>query len=479
MTTVFQSISDPSDLDAVRAAIAEGPRPERLVPLDMSRLVIDRQAVDRVSRTLRDLVPADIERPRVTVIVDRTRILRDGVDLKDLLVSELSERFELRLSPLGDEHHLFVDDRALADATEASTGSDAILTIGSGTVSDIGKVASANTGGTPLVTLQTAASVDGYTDNVSVVLKSGVKRTVPSRWPDAVLADLTTIATAPVELNTAGFGELLSLFTAPADWELAALCGLDDTFHETPRDLLFAFVDDPREWADGVDRGEIASVEQLTRALAIRGIGTGIAGTTACLSGVEHLVSHMLDMHAGARGLEVGKHGAQVGAASVVGATIWRVFSERLAAGAPAVSAPDLAEAEGAVRAAFGHLDGEGSLAAECWSDYSAKLRAVSERLGDIEGAIAGISAEQGLLQRLPDPEMLAQSLVLAGSPVDRGALEPWVDADVWTWAIRNCHMMRNRFTVIDLMQLLGWWDDAAVDEVLSRAAGIVEEARR
>ena len=48
---------------------------------------------------------------------------------------------------------------------------------------------------------------------------------------------------------------MLSLFTAPSDWELASLCGLDDTFHETPRDLLFTFVNDPREWADGVKFG--------------------------------------------------------------------------------------------------------------------------------------------------------------------------------------------------------------------------------
>ena len=61
--------------------------------------------------------------------------------------------------------------------------------------------------------VQTAASVDGYTDNVSVVLRDGVKRTIPSRWPDVVIADVTTISTAPRELNTAGYGEVLSMLT--------------------------------------------------------------------------------------------------------------------------------------------------------------------------------------------------------------------------------------------------------------------------
>ena len=79
--------------------------------------------------------------------------------------------------------------------------------------------------------VQTAASVDGYTDDVSVILRDGVKRTVPSRWPGVVLADVTTITQAPDRLTTSGFGEVMSMFTAPADWYLASVFGMDDTFH--------------------------------------------------------------------------------------------------------------------------------------------------------------------------------------------------------------------------------------------------------
>lgn len=475
MSTLFNDISDPCDLDRVQAAIQAGPAPERLVPLEIKRLSIGLDAAAEVADTLRELIDSSEERPRLVILVDRTLILRAGVDLKKILAEELSESYEVDYVALGDEHHLFVDDEALDAATAASAGADAILTIGSGTISDIGKVASQQNNGIPLVTLQTAASVDGFTDNVSVVLRSGVKRTVPSRWPDAVLADLTTIATAPTDLNTAGFGELLSLFPAPSDWELASLCGIDGSFHTTPRDLLFAFVEDPREWAAGVDSGEPAAVKQLTQALAIRGIGTGIAGTTACLSGVEHLVSHMLDMYAGARGLEIGKHGAQVGAASVVAAVVWQVLAERLASETPEPNAPDLAAEEQRVLQAFSHLDENGSLAAECWSDYSSKLGRIGENLEKIRAAVESLREEGGILSRLPDPAMLAESLKLAGSAATWRGLEPWLDADTWEWAIRNCFMMRNRFTVIDLMHAVGWWDEETIAEVLQRVAKLTE----
>ena len=51
--------------------------------------------------------------------------------------------------------------------------------------------------------------MDGFTDDVSVVLRQGVKRTIPSCWPFAVLADTVTIADAPSRLNEAGYGEAL------------------------------------------------------------------------------------------------------------------------------------------------------------------------------------------------------------------------------------------------------------------------------
>ena len=204
-----------------------------------------------------------------------------------------------------------------------------MVSIGGGTITDIGKVASAATGSVPLVVVQTAASVDGFTDDVSVLLRNGVKRTTPSRWPDIVLADVDTIDQAPLAMNVAGFGELNSTFTAPADWLLAALVGVDTSFHQAPIRMLEEVGAGLADWSVDLGRSPEATA-RLTRALAIRGIATGISGGTACLSGVEHLVSHMLDLSNGAAHRPIGLHGAQVGAASVVAATAWQLLFDRL-----------------------------------------------------------------------------------------------------------------------------------------------------
>ena len=127
-------------------------------------------------------------------------------------------------------------------------GADLIITIGSGTMTDVGKMAATRNGAIPQIVVQTASSVDGFTDNVSVILRSGVKQTVPSLWPTIVLADTTTIGAAPRELNTSGFGEAISLFTAAADWYLANLVGLYTTFHPASMELLKAAAAEPPTW---------------------------------------------------------------------------------------------------------------------------------------------------------------------------------------------------------------------------------------
>src|SRR6478672_7811562 len=239
-------------------------------------------------------------RSTVALLMDRTPIRRGGEEIKPGIEAALAERFDVRRIVLDDGHpELHASEAVIEQATAAVSGATAVVSIGGGTITDIGKVASAATGGVPLVVVQTAASVDGFTDDVSVLLRNGVKRTTPSRWPDIVLADVDTVDQAPIAMNIAGFGELNSMFTAPADWLLAALLGVDTSYHLAPIRVLEEVGSGVADWSVDLGRSTEATA-RLTRALAIRGIATGISGGTACLSGVEHLVSHMLDLSNGA-----------------------------------------------------------------------------------------------------------------------------------------------------------------------------------
>lgn len=466
--------------DDVRALLDSADPDRRLVPCEIANLHLGRDAVTAVPSAVAGLLDRAGRSgdPRIVLLVDETPIERRGSELKALVERQLDQRWSVRRAVLSDGHpELHVSEEVVDAATRAAAGADLVVAVGGGTISDIGKLAADRAGDLPLVVVQTAASVDGYTDNVSVLLRGGVKRTVPSRWPDVVVADVDVIAAAPARMNRAGYGEMTSMFTAPADWKLAALIGLDDTFHPGPIALLDAVGHDIASWSPGAGRGEPAAIERLTWALAVRGIATGVAGTTACLSGVEHLVSHMLDLHHGEHHLPMGLHGAQVGVAAVVAAAAWEMCFERLASGPPAVSpaALDDTAARERIDRAFAALDPAGRIRAECWSDYARKLQACRDRLETIEGVLRSWPEHEPELRALVRPAgLLGTGLRAANVPATFSELDPPVEPELARWAVENCSLMRNRFTVVDLLTLLGWWTADDVTEVLERAARAV-----
>ena len=217
-----------------------------------------------------------------------------------------------------------------ADAAIAEAGAGCVVSVGSGTITDIAKDASWRAGTIPFVVVQTAVSVNAFSDDMAVLLRDGVKRTVPSRWPDALLIDLRVIADAPAAMNRAGFGELCSMFTAPADWYLADALGMDDSFDEAVVGLFRDGADALLAGAERVRDNDPAMLAELAGRMTLTGIAMGVAGRTAPLSGTEHLLSHLLDMAAGAADRPLAFHGAQVGVATVLAATVWHDTLERL-----------------------------------------------------------------------------------------------------------------------------------------------------
>ena len=207
--------------------------------------------------------------------------------------------------------------------------------------------------------------------------------------------------------------------------------------------------------------------------LALRGIASGVSGTTACLSGAEHLVSHMLDMHARRRGLPLGVHGAQVGVATLVVAAAWEALFDRLDPSQVDVAScfPETKTMEQVVRDAFIDLDPTGAVGDECWSDYSKKLERWKGSQKQFEAFLHDWPrrrSELGLM--VASPERLGEALTGAGTPARFGDLDPPVSSRTARWAIQDCHLMRNRFTIVDLLFFLGWWDGAFVEGLLERA---------
>jgi glycerol-1-phosphate dehydrogenase [NAD(P)+] len=405
----------------------------------------------------------------IVVLSDTVKKKRLGAEATELVTSLLSglgdvRRVTVRESPGG----VHADERTVAAAAEAAAGASVIVVVGSGTVTDIGKAVAVRLGDPALVVVQTALSVNGYADDQSVLLIDGVKRTTPTRWPDALIADTQLLAEAPLPLNLAGVGDLMAMFTAPADWRIASLLGMDDTYADDVVTMVREHGQALLQAAPLLREANARAIELTAKVLTLSGLGMGLAGTTAPASGAEHTVSHLLEMAATRQGQPNAYHGAQVGVSAVLAALVWQHVRRRVRAGTRLMRYPSEDEMRPALMRAFSSLDPSGAMADECWRDYQRKLARWRERHGDADQLDPAQLDDAARL--LEEPGVLRAALRRSGAPARMAQLSPPVDAETARWALANCHLMRARFTVVDLAFLLGIWQPADVDAVLAVA---------
>ena len=417
-------------------------------------------------QSLPDTVAAHAKPGAVVVLTDSApKFLAGPQGLADNLVdlaSALLPGANLVMAG-GSGGRVLLDTETIAAATAAAVGAGCLVTLGSGTITDLGKLVSHETG-VPLVAVQTAASVNGFSDDLSVILREGAKRTVASTYPSALVIDHRLLAGAPVALGRAGLGECVGALVAPTDWLLAAIVGADPTYdpeivssYHSPASELMAL-------SPGIGARQQTALAGLARLLSLAGLAMGRAGRTAPLSGTEHAVSHLLDMAAGE---EHGLHGAQVGVAAVVAACIWEIALDRLDVERVA-GIPDDAAIAGSLAAALNRLDPEAI--DECWADYRVKPAHWRTRPPDPE-ALDSLPEQASLW--LGAPAEMAGVLGAAGAPTRFSELDPPIDANTARWAVANAHLLRSRFTILDLVVFTGGDPGQLVDDAIDRAGEV------
>jgi glycerol-1-phosphate dehydrogenase [NAD(P)+] len=457
-----------SSLEDAEARLSRDGHRERRRPIGLRTIVQG----DDVLGSIPTLV-AELAKPGpVLVLADAQPMSRDGVDLKAHVMSLLagSDARLVTLGTAGEELHA---DMAGVDAARAAlAGAGCVVSVGSGTLCDIGKKATEGPPATPYIVVQTACSVNAFSDDMAVLLLHGAKRTLPSRWPDALVIDLGVIADAPAELNQAGVGELTSTFTGPSDWRLADLAGLDPSYDEAVVGMFREGAEELERVAPGVATGDHDALAWLCDRMTLSGLALGVAGRTAPISGAEHAISHLLDMAAIRTDVPIGYHGAQVGVASVIVAALWEDLLADIDPTRLLDEPPDPDVARAGIEQRFGVFDPSGETAAECWRLYQRKLAAWTAGRAAREHLVADWDAHMAeVTEGLVSPAAIVGMLRAAGAPATFRDLG--VDAETARWAVGGAHLLRDRFGVLDLADLAGRWRPADVDRVLERAAAV------
>jgi glycerol-1-phosphate dehydrogenase [NAD(P)+] len=169
--------------------------------------------------------------------------------------------------------------------------------------------------------------MNGFTSAIAAILSQGVKRTIPAHLPVAVVADLGVLSTAPAAMMRAGLGDLISKPVSTADWKLAHMIK-GEYYCDLPLRLVEAAERACRQHAEAIGRADCVGAQALTDALLRSGCSMAIAGSSSPASGGEHLLSHYWDMTAHWHGRQEQLHGAQVGVATLVTATLYEKLQQ-------------------------------------------------------------------------------------------------------------------------------------------------------
>src|SRR5262245_21589465 len=236
---------DPSPIERFKADLRRIPGYPPGEELPIREMLFESNALLRLPELLA-LAGAAPEQG-LLVVMDRTPMHRAGAQLKPLILAQLREAGwqpePLWLEPdaTGQVHTDFTQIAHVQAQLRPGMG---VLSVGAGTVTDVAKHAchlyahERSAAALPFVVYQTANSVSAYTSNMAPVFVEGVKRTLPSRYPDVLPGDLGPLRDAPPEMTAAGVGDLLAAFGSYADWYLAGRLGLDPSYNEFAQTLM-------------------------------------------------------------------------------------------------------------------------------------------------------------------------------------------------------------------------------------------------
>lgn len=336
------------------------------------------------------------------------------------------------------------------------------VAVGSGVVNDLVKHAAA-LAGKPYVCLATAASMDGYAASGAALLdEDGFKRTLACPPPVAVLADLGVLGAAPARMTAWGYGDLAGKAVAGADWLLADALGVEALNHR-PYDMVQTHL---RDWLGAPGRlaaREPEAMGDLMAGLLVSGFAMQAHGNSRPASGSDHQFSHLWEMENLQVDGEPAAHGACVGVGCVAMLAMyeWLLARPDAALASAAAQAQDGFDEAALAREIDAAFDREEFRAAA--RDEMRGKRATGSRRARIE-RFAGIwpQLRSQLAHQLigaGDMQQRLRTIGGAAHPRDLGIARARLAADY-----RRARLIRRRYTLLDLLDELGWLDAAITD---------------
>ena len=404
--------------------------------------VLDSNALTETPEVLQKYFPGK----KVQIVADGNTWRVAGEKVQALCRAAGLEEYAPIILPAEPKPH---PDYALSQELAEKFAGDCVpVAVGSGVINDLVKCAS-EIKKLRYCCVATAPSVDGYTASGGAMAVAGQKKTVPCPAPYALIADRNILKTAPRAMMAAGYADLMSKITGGADWIIADELGIDPI--DKP---IWSLVQDDLQ--DNL--ADPDNLEKLFLGLAATGYAMQMYRDSRPASGAEHLCSHVWEMeHLAVNGEEI-SHGFKVGIGVLAISQLQEfvintsVEAARSMAKAPLSKAERIAEIAELLK-----KDCYGSTIAGLALNKTPFNEAMTERREMIFNHWEPM--QERMKTQLIHSNTLRKMLKNAQAPTQYQ--EIGLTAEQYFHGIRTAQLIRNRYTVLDMLYETGLLEEA------------------
>ncbi len=404
--------------------------------------VLDSNALTETPKVLQKYFPGK----KVQIVADGNTWRVAGEKVQALCRAAGLQEYEPIILPAEPKPH---PDYALSQELAEKFAGDCVPTaVGSGVINDLVKCA-ADIKKLPYCCVATAPSVDGYTASGGAMAVAGQKKTVPCPAPYALIADRNILKTAPRAMMAAGYADLMSKITGGADWIIADELGIEPI--DKP---IWSLVQDDLQ--DNL--ADPDNLEKLFLGLAATGYAMQMYHDSRPASGAEHLCSHVWEMeHLAVNGEEI-SHGFKVGIGVLAISQLQEfvintsVEAARSMAKAPLSKAERIAEIAELLK-----KDCYGSTIADLALNKTPFNEAMTERREMIFNHWKQM--QERMKKQLISSNTLRKMLKNAQAPTQYE--EIGLTAEQYFHGIKTAQLIRNRYTILDLLYETGLLEEA------------------
>ena len=230
--------------------------------------------------------------------------------------------------------HPSPDERIVGEAVmHCGKDCDGVIAVGGGVINDTCKIL-ASARHIPDIYVSTAPSMDGYASATSSMERDNLKISLDSQCPNAVLCDADILATAPAHMVCSGIGDMAAKITSLAEWKMAS-CIVGDYYCPTVADMVDDALHTCLQEGEAAVHGDHNALCRLAEGLVLSGVAMNYAGISRPASGMEHYISHILDMRSLAFGTPADLHGIQCGIGTLYTLRGYEILFDKLGGHAP------------------------------------------------------------------------------------------------------------------------------------------------